>query len=103
MGLIELKGELGRAPMAKGIEIYLPISPKICICIFEKIDSSKPLIPSKINKEIVLQADEYVFSHRNKFGFVKKILAKNPEYINRDGRRQEIKASFKRLLDEKNK
>lgn len=103
IGFIELKGELGRAPMAKGIEIYLPISPRICICIFEKLDSTKPLIPTKINREIVLQADEYIFSHQKRFGFIKKILVKNPEYINRDGRRQEIKASFKRVLKENNK
>lgn len=102
-GIIEFKGDLGKAPMAKGIEIYLPISPRICLCIFDKIDSMKPLIPTKINREIILQADEYIFSHQKRFGFIKKILSKNPEYINRDGRRQEIKASFKKGLNNKNK
>jgi len=99
VGIIELKGDLGRAPMAKGIETYFPISPKICLCIFEKTYSSKPLKPTKINREIILQADEHIFSHQKKFEFVIKILSKNPNRINRDGRRQEIKGSFRKVLN----
>lgn len=89
-----------RALRQKGVEIYLPISPNICICIYDKQDNVKPLSLKKINKEIVLQANEYIFSHKKNFSFVEKILKKSPEHRERNGKRTIVKASFKKILKE---
>ncbi len=97
-GFIEIKGELGKAPMNKGVEIYLPISPTICLCLYDKETTKTLLTPHKINKEIILQADKYIFSHHKRLSFIKKIILKNPSCINKDGNRHEIRAFFKKIL-----
>ena len=97
-GFVEIKGELGKSIGNKGVEIYLPISPNICLCLYDKETTKRLLTPSKINREIILQADEHIFSHHNKLNFVKKIISKNPACVDRDGNRQEIQASFKNVL-----
>ncbi len=76
-----------RAHRQKGVEIYFPISPKLCICLYDKQDNIKPLILKRINKEIVLQANKFIFSHKKDFQFVKKILKNNPELKDRKGKR----------------
>jgi hypothetical protein len=100
-GFIEVKSKLGRAPMNNGIEIYLPISPAICLCIFDEETTNSLLTPQKINREIVLQSDEYVFSHHNRLNFVKKIISNNPSCVDKDGERNEIRASFRKILSSK--
>lgn len=68
-----------RAHRQIGVELYFPISPYICICIYDKQGNVKPLPIRKLNKEIILQANESIFSHKKDFAFVEKILKKNPE------------------------
>ena len=101
VGFIEVRGELGKGPHNKGIEIYLPISPKICICLYDKETTKTMLTPHKINREIILQANEYIFSHHDRLNFIKKIISKNPSCVDRDGNRQEIRASFRNILKSK--
>ena len=82
-----------------GVEIYLPISPNLCLCLYDKETTKKLLTPNRINREIILQANKYVFSQHKRLSFIKKILLKNPNYINRDGNRNIVKASFKKILN----
>ena len=100
-GYIEFKGELGKAPMNKGIEIYLPISATVCLCLYDKTITKKLLTPPKINREIIIQADNYIFSSHNKLDFIKKIISKNPSCVDKDGNRQEIRASFRKIIKSK--
>ena len=100
-GFVEVRGEFGKAIANKGVEIYLPISPKICICLYDEETTKTLLTPSKINREIILQADKYIFSHHNNLNFIKKIISKNPSCVDRDGNRQEITGSFKNILKSK--
>lgn len=97
-GFVEIRGKFGRAIANKGVEIYLPISPQICICLYDTEITKTLLTPSKINREIILQADEHIFSHHNRLNFIKKIIIKNPDCVDRDGNRQEVRASFKNIL-----
>lgn len=97
-GFLETRGDLGKAIANKGVEIYLPISPIICLCLYDKETTKTLLTPQKINREIILQADEYIFSHQNRLNFIKKIISKNPGCVDRNGNRQEIRASFKNIL-----
>ena len=100
-GYTEIKGELGKAIANKGVEIYLPISPTICLCLYDKETTKTLLTPHKINREIIFQANQYIFSHHNRLDFIKKIILKNPGCVDRDGNRQEIRASFKKIIKSK--
>lgn len=97
-GYTEIKGDLGKVIANKGVEIYLPISPTICLCLYDEDTTKSLLTPHKINREIIFQADQYIFSHHNRLKFIKKIISKNPGCVDRDGNRQEIRASFKNII-----
>jgi len=79
-----------RAPRKKGVEFYMPISPYLCICFYDKQDKIKPLKAQKINKEIILQSNKYIYSHLDKLGFINKVLKKHPTSINKTGKRSII-------------
>lgn len=83
----EIIGTLGLD--SYGIEIYLPISPSLTICLFcekyfkEKGHKNKVLPNLKCKEENVenlnclqiLNSERFIFSHKNEFGLVKKILS----------------------------
>jgi len=83
--------ETGRAPKIKGVEIYFPISPKLCLCLIDQQPDTKRLSVGGINREIILQSKRYIFSHKKNFDYVNKILERYPECIDRDGRRSVVK------------
>lgn len=82
----ELRGTLGLD--SYGIEIYLPISPSLTICLFcEKLFSSsgynEKTIPNlkcepenieNLNSLQIAFSERFIFSHQNDFKFVKKII-----------------------------
>lgn len=82
----EIRGTLGLD--SYGIEIYLPISPSLTICLFcEKLFSNhgnkKKFIPNStcepenienLNWLQIAYSERFIFSHKNEFGLVNKIL-----------------------------
>jgi len=104
LGFIETTSEHPeRAPRVKGVEFYMPISPRFCICIYDKQDKIKPVSIHNINKEIVFQSNQFLYSHTNKISFINKIIKKNPDCIEKSGKRSividNVKEIPKELLD----
>ena len=91
LGYIEITSEHPeRAPGMKGVEFYLPISPSLCLCMFDKLNGIKPLSVHNIHKEIILQSNLYIYSHTSNLEFINKIIKKNPECIEKKGKRSII-------------
>lgn len=82
----EIRGTLGLD--SYGIEIYLPISPSLTICLFcEKLFSNSgyeekkmpnltcvPETVENLNSLQIAYSERFIFSHKNEFGLVKSIL-----------------------------
>lgn len=82
----EIRGTLGLDSF--GIEIYLPLSPSLTLCLFcekyfEKNGYHKKYIPNSIcepnyienlNWLQIIYSERFIFSHNNEFELVKKIL-----------------------------
>ncbi len=74
---------------AKGVEIYFPLTPQLCLILFDKDISdygnfglSKYIIQGEldwINTQIVAMAHRMVFAKRNDFQFVRECIKKFPE------------------------
>jgi len=86
-----------RAPRMEGVEFYLPISPSLCLCMFDKLNGIKPLSVHNINKEIILQSNLYIYSHTSNLEFIKKIIKKNPGYIEKKGKRSIVIGDSKEI------
>jgi len=82
-----------RAPKVSGVEIYLPISPEICLYLVDRQNGFKPLDKRKINKEIILQANQFLFTHKGNFNFIRKIIVKNPDCRDKKDKRVVIKGA----------
>ncbi|MHA1251222.1 MAG: DUF4238 domain-containing protein [Candidatus Helarchaeota archaeon] len=80
-----------RAPRVKGVEIYFPLTPKICLFLINKQRGSKLLTVKDIIKETVLQANHFIYSHKSDFTFIKQIIKENPQTKKRKGKRIKVK------------
>ncbi len=92
-----------KRPGVEGIEIYLPISPNLCLYMVDKKLGFKSLDVKKINKLIIIQSERFIFSRYNKFDFVKKIINKYPECIDKTGKRTIIESTILDEIGNKNK
>ncbi len=88
-----------RRPGVKGVEIYFPISPQFCVLLVDWQRGFKRLKTDKINEQIVLQANQYIYSHQNDFSKVKEVLKNHPEMKDKSGKR----AIVQKILEEKKK
>jgi len=86
-----------KRPGVEGIEIYLPISSNLCLCMVDKKLGFKSLDVKKINKLMIIQSERFIFSRYNKFNFVKKIINKYPECIDKTEKRSILEST---ILDE---
>ena len=74
---------------AEGVEIYFPLTPNLCLILFDKIRSNYKNVPSKkfviekeldwINTQVIANSHRTVFTRKNDFQFVKDCLKKYPE------------------------
>ena len=86
-----------RRPGVLGVEIYFPISPHFCMVLVDWQKGFKRLKIDKINEQIVLQSNQYIYSHQNNFKKVKEVLKNHPEMKDKKGKR----AIIRRVLTEK--
>ena len=64
--------------MEPGIQLYFPMTPKLCILIFHPQPSQRLLNPVEINKEILIQCYQNILSSSNRIGnFLKRNLNQN--------------------------
>ena len=74
---------------AEGVEIYFPLTPNLCLILFDKEKSDYRNVPPKrnviekelnwINTQIIANSHRTVFTRKNDFQFVKECLKKYPE------------------------
>lgn len=74
---------------AEGVEIYFPLTPNLCLILFDKTRSDYRNVPSErfvkeneldwINTQIIANSHRTVFTRTNDFQFVKDCLKKYPE------------------------
>lgn len=80
------------APGVDGIEIYLPLSPNLCLYLCDRQDGFRPLKTEKINKLTIMQSNKYIFSKYEKFDFIERIIKKHPEYVDKTGKRSIVRS-----------
>jgi len=96
-GMLLTSDHPDRRPGVKGVEIYLPISPRYCIVLVDWQKGFKRLKVNQINKQITLDANKYIFSHQSDFKKVREILKSHPDMKVKKGKRSIVK----RILKEK--
>lgn len=79
-----------RAPEVEGVEIYFPLTPKICLLLIDKQKGSKLLSTKNIITETILQANQFIYSHKADINFIKEIIKENPQCNIRKGNRVKI-------------
>ncbi|KKK65649.1 hypothetical protein LCGC14_2972020, partial [marine sediment metagenome] len=89
--LISTSDHPEKAPEVEGVEIYFPLTPKICLFLIDKQKGSKLLSIQNIIKETILQANHFIYSHKADFNFIKKVIKENPQYNIRKGKRVKVK------------
>ena len=67
------------APGVKGVEIYFPLTPKVCLFLIDKQKGSKILSTKNIITETILQANQFIYSHKADINFIKKVIKENPQ------------------------
>lgn len=66
--------------MEQGIQLYFPITPRLCILIYDSHLSQKLLNPVDINKQILFQCYQSILSSNNHIGnFLKRNLKQSKE------------------------
>ena len=80
-----------RAPKVEGVEIYFPLTPKICLFLIDKQKGSKLLSTKNIITETILQANQFIYSHKADFNFIKEVIKENPQCNIRKGKRVKVK------------
>lgn len=80
-----------RAPKVKGVEIYFPLNPKICLFLMDKQRGSKLLSIKNIVRETILQANQFIYSHKADFTFIKQVIKENPQSKIMKGKRIKVK------------
>ena len=89
--LISTSDHPERAPKVKGVEIYFPLNPKICLFLMDKQRGSKLLSIKNIVRETILQANQFIYSHKADFTFIKQVIKENPQSKIRKGKRIKVK------------
>ena len=92
-----------RSPRSEGVEIYLSLSPHLCLYLVDKKPKFRPLNVKKVNKLYILQSENLIFSRFNKFDFVNKIIKKHPECIDKNGKRTIIQSKILDKLGDQEK
>lgn len=87
-----IKGYGIQAFKAPGVEIFFPLTPKLCLIIYDKRISNYKHVSSEryvkreeldwINTQIIAESYRLIFTKRNDFQFVKKVLKEYPELKN---------------------
>jgi hypothetical protein len=77
---------------AEGVKIFFPLTPKLCLILYDKKKSEYRKIKAErlvkvdelnwINTQIIAKAYRIVFARLNDYQFVKQCLADNPELRN---------------------
>ncbi len=83
-----------KRPGSEGIEIYFSLTPYLCLYLVDKKPKFKPLDVKKVNKLYILQSENLLFSQFNKIDFVNKIIKKNPECVDKYGKRTIIQSKI---------
>ena len=86
-GLLLTSDNPERRPGVKGVEIYFPISPQLCILLVDWQKGFKRLKFDQINEQIILQANQFIYSHQNHFTMVNSVLKQHPEIKDKKGKR----------------
>jgi len=61
-----------------GIQLYFPITPKLCLLIYNSQNEQRLLTPVEINEQILLQCYQNILSSNNEIrGFLKRKLSQN--------------------------
>ena len=92
-----IKGYGIQAFKAPGVEIFFPLTPKLCLIIFDKKvseyedDSLERSVIRKeldwINMQIIVESYRFIFTKSNDFQFVRQVLKKYPELKNKSRNR----------------
>ncbi len=85
-----------RRPEVKGVEIYFPISPQLCIVLVDWQKGFKRLKIGQINEQIALQANQYIYSHQADFSIIREVLKRHPEMKDKKGKRAIVKNILKK-------
>ncbi len=61
--------------MESGIQLYFPITPKLCVLIYNRQSGQRILNPVEINEQILIQCYQNILSSNNKIrNFLKRKL-----------------------------
>lgn len=87
-----IKGYGIQAFKSQGVEIFFPLTPKLCLIIYDKRVSEYKNVSSVrgvkkeeldwINTQIIAESYRLIFTKRNDFQFVKQVLREYPELKN---------------------
>ena len=66
----------------------------MCLYLVDKTQGFKSLSVKHINKLMILDCEQYIFSQYNDLKFVEKIIKKHPECINKTGKRSIIESTI---------
>ena len=83
-----------KRPGVRGVEIYLPLNSKLCLCLVDKMPGFKSLNVKQINKLMILDCERYLYSQYNELDFIEKIIKKHPECIDKTGKRSIVKSTI---------
>jgi len=89
--LISTSDHPERAPKVKGVEIYFPLNPNLCLFLIDKQRGSKLLSIKNIVRETILQANQFIYSHKADFTYIKQVIKENPQSKIRKGKRIKVK------------
>jgi hypothetical protein len=80
----------GRGFLSEGLEIYLPLTPNICLYIRDQKKGIRLLKIKSINRELIIQSNRYIFSNSKDFEWAMSFLTDHPEYSDKKGERVKI-------------
>ncbi|KKN14907.1 hypothetical protein LCGC14_0991460 [marine sediment metagenome] len=83
-----------KRPGSEGIEIYFSLTPHLCLYLADKKPKFKPLDVKKVNKLYIIQSENLLFSRFNKLAFVNIIVKKNPDCVDKSGKRTIIQSKI---------
>ncbi|KKL47899.1 hypothetical protein LCGC14_2330910, partial [marine sediment metagenome] len=90
-GYFRTSSNFRRGLLEKGIQLYFPLTPKLCLLIMSKENLSNKLIDEKIFEQIVIHSYKYLYLSYDYTDSISEIIDNNLESLNRDGKRITIK------------
>lgn len=90
-GYFRTSSNFRRGLLEEGIQVYFPLTPKLCLLITSKENLCNKLVDEKIFEQIVIQSYKYLYLSYDCTDSVSEIIDKNLESLNRDGKRITIK------------